>query len=82
MDQEALARLAARLMAKTHVKKDAVVKVMLAHQGLELAVIDGEWHMVCECDHTALLKDRGDAEQSLWHAKHIVDVMREKGMLK
>lgn len=65
-----------------HVKKSKVVKLLLAHTGLDLALIDDEWYMVCECDARAHLKDRDALAQTEWHARHIVNIMNEKGMLR
>lgn len=72
-------------MAKSkHVKKKHVVKVMLAHQGLNFVAHDGTWFIVCQCEYAepAEAMTVNEDAASKWHASHIVDVMSKKGMLK
>lgn len=69
-----------------HIKKSKVVRLLLAHQGLELAVVDGEWRLICQCEASVPVPEGSglfqEEAQSDWHAKHIVNVMNRKGMLK
>lgn len=87
MDQNAIADARHRLVSNQgkHKKTKAIVKVLLAHQGLELQVINDEWRLICQCEDSvpAVGKLFASVEaQSEWHAKHIAKVMREKGMIR